>query len=115
VLTPQSIDELRCALVVGAANDVLSQRSDAALLADLGIVYVPDFVANAGGVIQIHAERASWDQASLSSALAEIGHRTSALLDEADRNRVMNTTSVPLHVAENWASARLGHIVTVPD
>jgi leucine dehydrogenase len=110
ILSPASIAELRCALVVGAANDVLADRSDAELLAGRGITYVPDFISNAGGVIAIHAERAGWDAGLLTEALQGIGVRTSELLADADRDHVP-----PLVVAEGMASARLGHTVTIPD
>ena len=110
VLGPDSIDELRCRLVVGAANDVLAERSGAAALAHRDIVYVPDFVSNAGGVLQIHAERAGWDADRLDLSLAAIGRRTFDLLEEAADRRAL-----PLHVAEQWASARLGRTVTIPD
>ena len=110
VLQAASIDELRCTMVVGAANDVLAERSCAELLARRDIVYVPDFVSNAGGVLQIHAERAGWETARLTAALATIGQRTSDLLAESAA-----TYALPLHVAEQWASARLGRTVTIPD
>jgi leucine dehydrogenase len=110
ILNSHSIAELRCALVVGAANDVLADRADATLLAERGITYVPDFLSNAGGVIHIHAERAGWNQAQLVTALAGIGRRTSELLDTADHDH-----SLPLMVAEAMASDRLGHPITIPD
>ena len=110
VLHMASIDELRCALVVGAANDVLAARACADRVARRGITYVPDFVANAGGVLQIHAERAGWDAGRLGLALDAVGTRTADLLEEADATR-----SLPLQVAEQWASARLGRTVTIPD
>jgi leucine dehydrogenase len=110
VLGPDSIEALRCRLIVGAANDVLAERSGAESLADRGIVYVPDFVSNAGGVLQIHAERAGWDADRLDLSLTAVGRRTFDLLDEAAA-----TGALPLHVAEQWASARLGRPVTIPD
>jgi len=110
VLHAASIDELRCAMVVGAANDVLAERSCAELLARRDIVYVPDFVSNAGGVLQIHAERAGWETGRLTVALAAVGQRTSDLLAESAA-----THALPLHVAEQWTSARLGRTVTIPD
>jgi leucine dehydrogenase len=110
VLHPASIDELRCALVIGAANDVLAARDCAGLLAQRGIVYVPDFVSNAGGVLQIHAERAGWDAGRLGVALGAIGTRTADLLEEASAAHTL-----PLEVAEQWASARVGRTVTIPD
>jgi leucine dehydrogenase len=110
ILNPRSIAQLRCALVVGAANDVLADRADGTLLAERGIVYVPDFLSNAGGVIHIHAERAGWNEAQLATALAGIGRRTTELLEQADHDHLL-----PLVVAEVMASERLGHTVTVPD
>jgi leucine dehydrogenase len=110
ILNPRSIAELRCALVVGAANDVLSDRADATSLAERAITYVPDFLTNAGGVIHIHAERARWSQAQLSTALAAIGSRTTELLTTADHDHIL-----PLQVAEAMASDRIGHTVTIPD
>ena len=93
VLRRDSIEALRCRLIVGAANDVLAERSCAERLADRGIVYVPDFVSNAGGVLQIHAERAGWDADRLDLSLAAVGRRTFDLLDEAAA-----TGALPLHV-----------------
>jgi leucine dehydrogenase len=110
VLHGGSIDELRCTVVVGAANDVLADRACADRLAQRGITYVPDFVANAGGVLQIHAERAGWDDGRLGLALHAVGTRTGELLEEAAAAR-----SLPLQVAEQWASARVGRAVTIPD
>jgi leucine dehydrogenase len=110
VLSAESIAELRCALVVGAANDVLSDRFAATLLAEREITYVPDFVSNAGGVIHIHSERARWSEEQLAAALKNIGRRTAELLATADDDHVP-----PLAVAEAMASARLGRTVTVPD
>jgi leucine dehydrogenase len=110
ILSAESIAELRCALVVGAANDVLSDRTAAVLLAERGITYVPDFVSNAGGVVHIHSERAGWSEEQLTAALAGIGRRTAELLATADDDHVL-----PLAVAEAMASARLGRTVTVPD
>ena len=110
VLSRQSIGALRCRLVVGAANDVLAERSAAETLAERDIVYVPDFVSNAGGVLQIHAERDDWSADRLDLSLADVGRRTFDLLDEAATARAL-----PLHVAEQWASARLGRRVTIPD
>ena len=96
--------------MVGAANDVLADRADGTLLAERGIVYVPDFLSNAGGVIHIHAERAGWNEAQLATALAGIGRRTTELLEQADHDHLL-----PLVVAEVMASERLGHTVTIPD
>jgi leucine dehydrogenase len=53
-LTPSTIDDLRCRAVVGPANNQLSDDGVAALLAQRGILWAPDFLVNAGGVLYGH-------------------------------------------------------------
>jgi leucine dehydrogenase len=56
-LNPQTIGELKCAVVVGAANNQLEDETrDGAALKERGVLYVPDFVANAGGLINVAYE-----------------------------------------------------------
>lgn len=57
ILGPDSIDRLRCRIVAGAANNQLTRPELALQLRDRGILYVPDFVINAGGLIQVAHER----------------------------------------------------------
>jgi glutamate dehydrogenase/leucine dehydrogenase len=58
-LNAETIPELRCAAVVGSANNQLADGvASARLLAQAGVLYAPDFVANAGGLINIAEELA---------------------------------------------------------
>ena len=61
VLTRRSAPGLRCRWVVGAANNQLSDDGVADLLRARGIGYVPDFIANAGGLISVSEELHGWD------------------------------------------------------
>ncbi|MDH3306904.1 MAG: leucine dehydrogenase [Acidimicrobiia bacterium] len=56
VLTEDTIPTLKCLAVVGSANNQLGEDKDADRLADRGILYAPDFVVNAGGVINVAEE-----------------------------------------------------------
>jgi leucine dehydrogenase len=56
VLSEATVPRLRCAVVCGAANNQLAHDGVAADLASRGILYTPDFIANAGGLIQVSAE-----------------------------------------------------------
>ena len=47
---------LRCEIVCGSANNQLADESLAGLLAERGILYAPDFIANAGGLIHVYRE-----------------------------------------------------------
>jgi glutamate dehydrogenase/leucine dehydrogenase len=92
--------------VAGAANDVLDSLGCDSALSDLGIVYVPDFLINAGGVIDIHARRAGWDEQRALDEVMAIGARVHHVLDAASADG-----GTPLHAAEELASDRLGHSV----
>ena len=56
ILNETTIPELSCQAVVGAANNQLATMEDAERLRAAGILYVPDYIANAGGVINIACE-----------------------------------------------------------
>jgi leucine dehydrogenase len=89
---------LQCRIIAGAANDMLANRALATALANSGITYVPDFVANAGGVIHIHALANSYDEQTLRAAVEQIGERVTEILDEAEL-----LSETPLRVAERRA------------
>ncbi|GAB48855.1 Glu/Leu/Phe/Val dehydrogenase dimerization domain-containing protein [Mobilicoccus pelagius] len=83
VVTADVVPQLRCRLVAGAANDTLDGPDiDAALLAR-GITFVPDYVANAGGVIHEHARAMGWTDERLAEAVDAIGDRVLDLVAEA--------------------------------
>jgi leucine dehydrogenase len=81
----------------------------ASMLAQRDIVYVPDFVINAGGVIHIHALRSGWGPDKLEGSLLAIGDRVDRILGEADRRG-----RTPVAVAEEMASDRLGRPIALP-
>ncbi len=56
VLNDETIPELSCRVVAGAANNQLAAPSHGTQLADADILYAPDFVINAGGLIQVSDE-----------------------------------------------------------
>jgi len=56
-LNDQSIPELKCAVVAGAANNQLaSEEKHSAMLSDHGIIYCPDFLINSGGIANVYHE-----------------------------------------------------------
>jgi leucine dehydrogenase len=110
VITHSNVDALRCRIVAGGANDVLAAHDLAGLLAGRGIVYAPDFVINAGGVIHIHALRSEWGPDKLRESLLAIGDRVAGIITEGRRRR-----RTPVAVAEEMASDRLGRPISLPD
>jgi leucine dehydrogenase len=104
VLNPDTIPLLACRAVVGAANNQLLDPENCDALADVGIVYTPDFIANAGGIINIveelKPEGYSWDR-SLRS-LERIFTTTGRVLTGA-----RDSSSSTLEVAVEYAERRL--------
>jgi glutamate dehydrogenase/leucine dehydrogenase len=70
VLSPETVKELDVRLIVGPANNQLTDDSVAGLLEERGIVWVPDHVASAGGVIYTLARED--DGAGHEAALARV-------------------------------------------
>jgi leucine dehydrogenase len=53
-LNAETIARLRCRIVGGSANNQLAEREDSKRLFERGILYAPDFIINAGGIIQLY-------------------------------------------------------------
>ena len=83
ILTTESVPQLRCQLVCGAANNQLENDEVSVLLQSRGIDYVPDFVANAGGIIAIAEERNGFDSDRANALADGIGTVVHAIIDEA--------------------------------
>jgi len=56
IVNDDTIRQLKCQVVAGAANNQLAAERHGQALADLGILYAPDYVINAGGVIHVASE-----------------------------------------------------------
>ena len=56
VINDETIKRLRCKIIAGAANNVLLREEHGDRLRELGILYAPDYVINAGGIINVSCE-----------------------------------------------------------
>ena len=69
IINDDTLPQLTVAIVAGAANNQLLEERHGDALEKRGILYAPDYVANAGGVINVYGELAGWDaQRSLRKA-----------------------------------------------
>ena len=85
VLTADSIAKLNVAVVAGAANNQLATPADGERLQQRGILYAPDYVINAGGIINVVAEYlGQGDAASVAASIARIEGRLAEIFAEAD-------------------------------
>jgi glutamate dehydrogenase/leucine dehydrogenase len=105
VLNQGTIGDLGCRAVAGSANNQLATPADGARLADRGILYAPDFVVNAGGVINIAEEFVGYHQERAYANVRRIFDTTAAVFAEADRRGV-----TPVTAAEARALDRLDRV-----
>ena len=106
VLNSTSIPRLRCQAVVGAANNQLAEPQDAARLGARGIVYVPDFVANAGGLINISCEAGGYDPDRAASQVEAVGDAVLDVLVRAERQGIDSHTAAVQLARERIDRAR---------
>jgi leucine dehydrogenase len=86
VLHEESIPRIRARIIAGGANNQLRSPEDGQRLADAGILYAPDYVINAGGIINVACEYfGGVDDAGVTDLVAQIGPRLTAIFEEAAR------------------------------
>lgn len=74
IVNDKTIPQLRCEIVSGAANNQLLEDRHGDMLEERGILYAPDYVANAGGVINVYSELAGWSRERSLRKADEIYH-----------------------------------------
>ena len=86
VFDDDTVPDLRCRVIAGAANNQLAADAIAVQLADREIVWAPDFVANAGGIINISVEleEAGYDAARAEERVRGISDTTRLVFEHAD-------------------------------
>lgn len=65
ILNDTTIPQLKASIVAGAANNQLAEARHGLELMKRGILYAPDYVINAGGIIDVYHERIGFDRAVL--------------------------------------------------
>ena len=101
-LNDSTIPRLTARLVAGAANNQLAEDRHDAALRDRGIVYVPDFIANAGGAIYLCRVLAGWSDAEVAAAVEGIYDTALDVLKRAQQGGIGT-----LAAAEQIVEARL--------
>jgi leucine dehydrogenase len=89
VLNEESVAQLQCKVIAGAANNQLSHEGIAELLKIREILWAPDFVANAGGIINIAQERIGpYDPKGANRAVAGIADTVTRIFDTAEADDI---------------------------
>ncbi|MGH3665370.1 MAG: Leu/Phe/Val dehydrogenase [Egibacteraceae bacterium] len=105
-ISDATLPELQCAVVAGGANNQLLEVRHAEALAEIGVLYAPDYVINAGGLIQVsdelHPHGASAERAR--ARCEQIGVRLRGIFALAAQRGVSTETAAEVVAEQRMAS-----------
>lgn len=87
VINDQTLPRLKANIVAGAANNQLAEPRHGQALAERGILYAPDYVINAGGVIDVCYERDEYDQDRIFKEVDAIGQTLTEIFVRAEAQK----------------------------
>ena len=100
-LNDNTIPKLNCEIIAGAANNQLEDEvKHSEMLKDLGIVYAPDFLINAGGLINVYSELNGYDRENALNQTKRIFDTTLEILQKS-RNEDITSHSAALKLAND--------------
>ncbi|MEM6710028.1 MAG: Glu/Leu/Phe/Val dehydrogenase dimerization domain-containing protein [Pseudomonadota bacterium] len=97
VLNAKTIRQIKARVVAGAANNQLATAADADRLLQRGILYAPDYVANAGGLIQLYHVRAGKDGTAINASVDGIAATLRRIFIESDAESVSTARVADAH------------------
>ena len=87
-INDRTLPQLKVEIVAGAANNQLLEDRHGDALEERGILYAPDYVANAGGVINVYSELAGWSRERSLRKADEIYHTVLNVFDIAKQDGI---------------------------
>ena len=105
-LNDNTVHKIKAKVIAGAANNQLADENvHGAILQERGILYAPDFLINAGGIINVYAELAHYDKAEIMRKTENIYNTTLEIFDFAIANKI-TTHKAALTIAQNRIARR---------
>ncbi|MCX7547531.1 Glu/Leu/Phe/Val dehydrogenase [Xanthomarina sp. F1114] len=105
-INDDTINKFKTKVIAGAANNQLAVEAvHGKLLQDKGIVYAPDFLINAGGIINVYAELEGYDRKEIMRKTENIYNTTLEILNNAKANNI-TANQAALNIAQNRIDAR---------
>jgi len=102
----ETINRIKAKVIAGAANNQLANEEiHGKILKEKGILYAPDFLINAGGIINVYAEIVGYDKAEAMRRTENIYNTTLEIFNFADVNGI-TTYQAALSVAQNRIDER---------
>ena len=88
IVNENTVPRFRCKIIAGAANNQLATDADGKAVFERGIVYAPDYVINAGGLINICHEIKGYNKGKALAQAAEIFHTTQKVLSLSEKEKI---------------------------
>jgi len=101
-INDRTIPRLDCEVVAGAANNILESDRHASVLRDEGVLYAPDYVINAGGIITVYQEYVGGSAKRAFEQAEAIGDRLLTMFERAEE-----TGGTVLEAANEYAERRI--------
>lgn len=96
VINDDTLKQFKCDIIAGAANNVLDEEDKhGQMLLDKGIIYAPDYVINAGGIINIASELEGYDEERALNNAGNIYNTITDILSYSEEH------GIPAHKASN--------------
>ena len=112
-LNPDTIRALKCDIIAGAANNQLADEyRDSNLLLDQKILYAPDFLINAGGLINVYSEIKGYNHNQAINKTKQIYQTTLEILSKAD-NEGITSHLAAFKIAQERISAKKSRLFNV--
>jgi len=113
VINAETRKVLQARVIAGAANNQLATDADGDALDQAGILYAPDYVINAGGVIQIWGDYYKVSRSEIETRVGGIGHTLAEIFERAEREGTTTAKAADalahqrVEEAANGAAARI--------
>jgi leucine dehydrogenase len=99
-INDDTISEFRCKIIAGAANNQLATEEHGNKLRDLGILYAPDFLINAGGLINVEDELRGYNRERAMTKVMGI-YKALQLIFAMAREKEVSTSRAAIEYAED--------------
>jgi leucine dehydrogenase len=104
VIDDETVARLRCRIVAGSANNVLAEPRHGDALEERGILYAPDYVVNAGGLVFLEEEILGHDAATARERVRGVGAQVARVIEHA-RREGLSTARAATELAEQRLGA----------
>lgn len=108
IINDFTVEQLKCKIVAGSANNQLAEEKHGEILRDKGILYVPDFVINSGGVINVYEEIQGYNKDRAMKRASAIYDAVKKVIEISKRDNVAT-----FKAAERMAEERIESICRV--